>query len=236
MILTTDTDRGARDRVKTDRAGLFEACSRLPGLHVRAAAPARPARAAARCARCGALYAAVGDTEVAALVTTIWPGHRDHCHDPDVKQCRGCRAWLPVGRFHRDRYRRDGRSAICATCRRDRDAARRRAAAHPAAAPLPRVPRYLLDRVPPASGWRGRQACGPDDALTFLDVDDQAAAVALCRACPVTRSCLESALDAHPDPHQQVGYLGGQSAEQRADILTARAGRRAAAADVAEAS
>jgi WhiB family transcriptional regulator, redox-sensing transcriptional regulator len=60
------------------------------------------------------------------------------------------------------------------------------------------------------SGWRLAGACATADPDLFIDARRQAAAVAVCAACPVRRPCLEFALATGPE----FGVWAGLTQEQ----------------------
>lgn len=63
------------------------------------------------------------------------------------------------------------------------------------------------------SAWQERALCAETDAEAFFPVQggSSRAAKRTCRACPVTDSCLEYAMDTH----QEFGIWGGTSERER---------------------
>jgi len=76
------------------------------------------------------------------------------------------------------------------------------------------------------NAWMDQAACrGADDRLFFPEirgVSNTAAALNICRACPVSVPCLEHALN-RPE---QFGVWGGTTEEQRHTMRRARARKR----------
>jgi WhiB family redox-sensing transcriptional regulator len=86
----------------------------------------------------------------------------------------------------------------------------------------------ILQNTDSAESWRRLALCAghPDRAAWFGDFPEQTdLAVAVCRACPVRRPCLEFALDAG----EALGVWGGATPRERRRLLRTR-GRAAGAA------
>lgn len=71
-----------------------------------------------------------------------------------------------------------------------------------------------------SADWMARAACAAADPDVFHPEHESAAAAATalrwCRACPVTRQCLDYAMTA--EPGRQWGVWGGATARQRRAI------------------
>ena len=75
-----------------------------------------------------------------------------------------------------------------------------------------------------APSWRDRAACrgmGPETWFS-TDARDVAVALAVCRACPVRRSCLDAAMAEETSGRQRDGVRGGMTPGARARASTRR--------------
>jgi WhiB family redox-sensing transcriptional regulator len=81
-----------------------------------------------------------------------------------------------------------------------------------------------------ADHWRSRSLCRDSNPDLFFPIGATGTALAqieaakdVCRACPVTRECLEFALETN----QEAGVWGGTTEEERRAMRRERLGQRA---------